>query len=414
MTYTENYKRLQSMLIKYPRVMRYIDDTWLNKYKEMFVSVLVDKHLNFGNNTTNRAESQHSKLKKILNSSNSNLNKFVQRINQVVQSQLTLIYESFENSLTVRYNHLNLSCFQLLRGHVSNEALDIILGEVQRLGDLMLDSSNCGCKLRNSCGLPCACMLSFYSILGESIPLDSIDIFWRKLDISDTTSIVDDDINCDDVVDKYKENFNKQSKAEKMFYRRKLEEIYDPHKTDVGEPTVQKNTRGRPSVKKQQKNKVNPPNHAPRRCSFSTTSEFNGMDLNKEPERHSFSCGIDLNDEPQQHSFSCGIDLNDEPQRHYPFQMNGIPDIFHDYIDDIHDVEGDGNCGFRAVAVCLGYNEDQWLYIRKQLLEELESQYYAYHRVFTYGFNEVYRSLCWFQSPAPSRRHWLHMPLTVT
>ncbi|CAI9298969.1 unnamed protein product [Lactuca saligna] len=51
--------------------------------------------------------------------------------------------------------------------------------------------------------------------------------------------------------------------------------------------------------------------------------------------------------------------------------------------------EGDGNCGFRAVAVCLGYNEDQWLYIRKQLLEELESQYYAYHRVFTDGFNEL-------------------------
>ena len=109
------------------------------------------------------------------------------------------------------------------------------------------------------------------------------------------------------------------------------------------------------------------------------------MDLNKEPERHSFSCGIDLNDEPQGHSFSCGIDLNDELERHYPFQMNGIPGIFHDYIDSIHDVEADENCGFRAVTVCLGYNEDQWLYIRKQLLEELESQYYAYHRVFTDG-----------------------------
>ncbi|CAI9272708.1 unnamed protein product [Lactuca saligna] len=183
----------------------------------------------------------------------------------------------------------------------------------------------------------------------ENIPLDSIDIFWRKLDISDTTSVVDDDINCDDVVDKFKENFKKQSKAGKMFYKRKLEEIYDPYKTDVREPMVQKekkNTHGRPSVKKQQKKKANPPNHAPRRCNFSTTSEFNGVNFNKEPERHSFSCGTDLNDEPQRHSFSCKIDLNDEPPKHYPFQMNCIPDIFHDYIDDIQDVEGDGIVGF--------------------------------------------------------------------
>nr|KAJ0224896.1 hypothetical protein LSAT_V11C100044820 [Lactuca sativa] len=370
MAYTENYQRLQSMLIKYPRVMRYIDDTWLNKYMEMFVSVW-------------SRESTFKVKKKKLNSANSNLDKFVQRMNQVVQSQLTSIKESFENSLTVRYNHHNLLCFQLLRGHVSNEALDIILGEIQRLGDLMLDSSNCGCKLRNSCGLPCACMISFYSISGENIPLNSIYIFWRKLDISDTTPVADDDINYDDVVNKFKENFNKQSKVGKMFYRRKLEEIYDPQKLML------ENLR----VKKQQKKKVNPLNHAPHRCSFSTTSEFNGVNLNTEPERHSFSCGINLNDEPQSHSFSCGISLNDEPQRHYPFQMNAIPGIFHDYIDDIRDVEGDGNCGFRAIALCLG-------------------QYYAYQRVFTDGFNEVYQSLRWFQSPTPFQEHWLHMPLS--
>nr|KAJ0210928.1 hypothetical protein LSAT_V11C400197040 [Lactuca sativa] len=221
--------KLPTTLINVHKLSTYIDDTWLNKYREMFVSVWSQ-------------EPTFKVKKKKLNSANSNLDKFVQRMNQVVQSQLTSVKESFENSLTI-----------------------------QRLGDLMLDSSNCGCKLRYSCGLPCACMLSFYSISGENIPLDSIDIFWRKFDISDMTSVADDDINCDDVVNKFKENFNKQSKAGKMFYRRKLEEIYDPQKADVGEPTIQKNT-----VKKQQKKKVNPPNHAHRRCNFSTTSEFNG------------------------------------------------------------------------------------------------------------------------------------------
>nr|KAJ0214254.1 hypothetical protein LSAT_V11C400163520 [Lactuca sativa] len=257
----------------------------------------------------------------------------------------------------------------------------------------MLDSSNCGCKLRNSCELPCACMLSLYPISGENISLDSIDIFWRKLDISDTTSVVDDDINCDDVVDKFKENFNKQSKVGKVCYRRKLEEIGVSNGfSGFGYSGLRSGRDFSFSVV------------FPLQVCVDCRAVIHKKET-KEPERHSFSCGIELNDEPQRHSFSCGIELNDEPQRHYPFQMNGISDIFHDYIDDIHDVEGDEICGFRAVAVCLRYNEDEWLYIRKQLLEELKSQYYAYHKVFADRFNEVYQSLCWFESPAPFRRH---------
>ncbi|CAI9303941.1 unnamed protein product [Lactuca saligna] len=113
----------------------------------------------------------------------------------------------------------------------------------------------------------------------EDIPLDSIDIFWRKLDISDTTPVVDDNILCDDIVEKIKESFKKQSKAGKQAFMRKLQEIYDPQKTDIGEPIVQENTRERPSVKKHQKKKVNPPNQAISGYNFSTTSEFVGISL---------------------------------------------------------------------------------------------------------------------------------------
>nr|KAJ0202577.1 hypothetical protein LSAT_V11C500243660 [Lactuca sativa] len=251
---------------------------------------------------------------------------------------VTSINESFENNICYPYNHHNLKCFWLQRGFVSNEDLDIILGEFQRLNDLNSDSSNCG----------------------EDIPLDSIDVFWRKLDISDTTPVVNDNILCDDIVEKIKESFKKQSKAGKQAYMRKLQEIYDP------------NTRKRKSVLQI-------------KLLVDTTSQLH----------HSLL-------EP---------DLNDEPPSHDPFQLRSIPDIFHDYIDDIHDVKGDGYCGFQAVTVCLGYNEDHWLYIRKQLLEELESHYYAYHRVLIDRFNEVYNSLRWFEIPAPFR-YWLHMPLT--
>ncbi|PPD86498.1 hypothetical protein GOBAR_DD16556 [Gossypium barbadense] len=241
----------------------------------MFVSGWIDRHLNFGEQTTNRVESQHAKLKKYLCAKNSSLEKFVGCIDQIVKSQLTSIYESFENSRIVLKHRHNLACFRLLRGFMTLEAQDILEGELQRSSRHQLDSSNCGCKLRHSCGLPCACMLSVY--------LNSGDVFWRKFDLSPSTSVENEDICCDD--------------------------------------------------------------------------------------------------------------------------------MFHPYITHVQDIRGDGNCGFRAISVCLGYGEDQWLYVRHQLLDELLSSYDVYARVFTNGIDELRNSLCFSKCPAPAE-HWMVMPMT--
>ncbi|KAL4566283.1 hypothetical protein LXL04_030397 [Taraxacum kok-saghyz] len=105
-------------------------------------------------------------------------------------------------------------------------------------------------------------------------------------------------------------------------------------------------------------------------------------------------------------------DLNEVPQSCYinPL-MNEIPDMFHPYISHIQNVAGDGNCGFRAVAVSLRYDEDQWLYIRKQLLDELHNKYEVYANAFSCGIEELETSLSFFQTNAP-REHWMTMPLT--
>ncbi|KAK5772237.1 hypothetical protein PVK06_048517 [Gossypium arboreum] len=88
-----------------------------------------------------------------------------------------------------------------------------------------------------------------------------------------------------------------------------------------------------------------------------------------------------------------------------------ILDMFHPYITHVQDVRGDGNCGFRAIYVCLGYGEDQWLNVGHQLLDELLSSYDIYARVFTDGIDELRNSLCFSQSPAPAE-HWMVMPMT--
>nr|KAJ0196992.1 hypothetical protein LSAT_V11C700364540 [Lactuca sativa] len=45
----------------YTNVLRYLKKVWLKPYNEMYVSVLIDKFLNFDNHTTNRVENQHAK-----------------------------------------------------------------------------------------------------------------------------------------------------------------------------------------------------------------------------------------------------------------------------------------------------------------------------------------------------------------
>ncbi|KAH1130621.1 hypothetical protein J1N35_001999 [Gossypium stocksii] len=259
-----------------------------------------------------------------------------------------------------------------MRGFVALEALDILEGELQRSSRHQLDSSNCGCKLRHSCGLPCTCMLSVYlNSGGECIPLDSIDVFWRKLDLSLATSMENEDICCD---------------AGKKGLLRKLRDIFQPSKTLIKEPIIQKNTRGRPTLKKQQQKRVDSISQAPRRRSHSTTSKSVGLDLvelNKEPARHS--------------SYVTEIpNLNQEPSEQMPEScdthplMKEIPDMFHPYITHVQDVRGDENYGF------------QWLYVRHQLLDELLRSYDVYARVFTDGIDELRNLLCFSQSPAPA------------
>ncbi|GJZ90064.1 hypothetical protein Tco_0661991 [Tanacetum coccineum] len=267
---------------------------------------------------------------------------------------------------------------------------------------------------------------SFYMTSGECIPLDSIDIFWRTLDISPVTSLQKDSICCDTELNHFKEHFNKQSDVGKRSVLRKLVDIFNPSKTTIKPPPVKQNTRGRPSLKKQQQQRK----HVPPKSSRS--GRFSGIDLNVEPERQnsymnnkqqekkrSFSCksfDIDLNMQPRRHSsFSNSQrgqthnsipDLNEEPARHssfvspMPHQLSEteilfrqIPSIFHPYISSssIQNVEPDGNCGFRSVALGLGHPEDYWPRIRWDLVHELEYRQHEYRRMFgTRDYNNIY------------------------
>ncbi|KAJ9565565.1 hypothetical protein OSB04_001531 [Centaurea solstitialis] len=214
-------------------VLDYLNEIWLKPYREMFVSVWTDIFPNFGNHTTNRVESQHSKLKLYLDSNQATLRVFLSDIHQLIHSQHTSIKASFQQSKTVVKHRYDKPQFCQLHGFVSLHALELIFKEFKRSKDHGLVSGNCRCQMRTCYGLPCAHEHAYYFNAGQSIPLESIDGFWRKLDLSPCISVEDDDICCDDDVQMFTENFKKQPRSMKSSFLRKLREIFVPWTTQV-------------------------------------------------------------------------------------------------------------------------------------------------------------------------------------
>lgn len=83
-------------LILFAGTLDYFNRVWLDKYKKMLVSLWTNKFLHFDNHINNRVESQHSKLKKYLNSNHSKLDIIFDHIEQTVESQYMAIKGNFE------------------------------------------------------------------------------------------------------------------------------------------------------------------------------------------------------------------------------------------------------------------------------------------------------------------------------
>ena len=98
-----------------------------------------------------------------------------------IKLQLGNIIASFQKSF-YEVEHAHTSPFyEKLRGFVSRAALRRIVVEFERVRYMEIDESTCGCRLKATYGLPCACELGRYKISGMPIPLDSIHIQWKKL-----------------------------------------------------------------------------------------------------------------------------------------------------------------------------------------------------------------------------------------
>lgn len=83
------------------------------------------------------------------------------------------------------------------------------------------------------------------------------------------------------------------------------------------------------------------------------------------------------------------------------------------YIENIRNVLGDGNCGFRVIANALGYGADEWVRVRDELLEELHNHTEHYMTIYhgTQEYQDYEKCLQWCDESQPApQAHWLDMP----
>lgn len=85
-----------------------------------------------------------------------------------------------------------------------------------------------------------------------------------------------------------------------------------------------------------------------------------------------------------------------------------IPHIIVDYVLRVVDVAGDGNCGFRVLALFLYGNEEQWNDVRQQIITEIVAYPTLYAPVFIDGLTSAVKRICYFGTNN-NQSHWMQV-----
>ncbi|GJT99111.1 FAR-RED impaired response 1-like protein [Tanacetum coccineum] len=191
-----------------------------------------NRFLHFGNQTTNRVESQHAKLKLYLDSTQCDWLTAVSYIHEVVNSQEETIHSSLEHSKIVIRHRYNVPIFTNLNKRISLHALDILFEEYERCVD---GDDDLGCQVKVE-------------------------------------------------VENFNKEFKKKSRAGKKSLLRKMKEITMPSETSLSEPATQKAIGGRSSFKRAPADQPSQMQE-PARYNFSSMPSFVGKDdfMNQKP-----------------------------------------------------------------------------------------------------------------------------------
>jgi len=164
-------------------------------------------------------------------------------INNILILQHNEIKTSFEMSLHVVGHNFNLTLYKHLLGVVSKYALLWIVEEVQRANHVGFDSEHCGCVLRSTHGLPCACAVARYQF--GVIPLNEVHVMWTRLSFSHISSGQSSfELSYEQEFDAIAKRFKEVDIGGKLKIKNKLHEIAYPNMTSMCSPREKVKTKG--------------------------------------------------------------------------------------------------------------------------------------------------------------------------
>ncbi|KAH1260803.1 hypothetical protein GmHk_02G003831 [Glycine max] len=350
--------------------VNYVNETWIIPHKEKFVIAWTNKVMHLGNTTTNRVESAHWALKRVLQNSLGDLCSVWDAMNNMIMLQHTEIKASFETSTHVIGHLFKFTLYKRLLGMVSRCCLNQIAAEFERVHYVGKNPSCCGCVMKTTHGLPSECELSKY-VLG-SILLYSIHMFWRRLSFSDQ-GLSEPQVTIKEKMKTISKRFEELDVCGKVTLESKFREIACPDQNSMCPPPEKVNTKG--AQKKPMKRN--------QRSTKRDLSYWEYVDVLHSVQNSNSSVKRNAS------SFDQPI-----PRRTMPMVDQFHP-VIHDFIDNIVDVKADGNCGYRVIPALLGMSKECWSLVRNHLLKELGKWSDDYIKLFggTDRFKELRRSL---------------------
>ena len=105
--------------------------------------------------------------------------------NIMLKLQLGSIKILFQKSIVNIEHHYNTPFYTLMHRFIAIKCIQHIRNELERVNFVGSNKDVCGCFIRTKHVLPCACQLPSLQIQGETILLESIHVFWKKLYIEE-------------------------------------------------------------------------------------------------------------------------------------------------------------------------------------------------------------------------------------
>ncbi|KAL5148542.1 Protein FAR1-RELATED SEQUENCE 5 [Glycine soja] len=361
----KNVKAKCKSLIGQKNAWEYVMDAWgslfaecLQKFQMTYSpwSMFVDytnKVMHLGNTTTNKVESAHRALKRVLHNSLGDLCSVWDAMTMITL-QHTQIKASFETSIHVVGHVFKKILYKRLLEMVSRYALNEIVAEFECVHYAGKNPSSCGCVIKNHI----RSSLCMYVV--GNIPLDSIHMFWRRLSFSDQ-GLCEAEVTIKEEIEIKSKRFEELNVCGKVTLKIKLREIACPDVNSICPPLSKVNTKGTPKkpMNKNQRSTKRDPSY------WDYVDVFHSVQNSNSSVKHSASSS----DPPK-------------PTRIIPM-LDQFESFIQGFIDNIVDVKTDG------------MGEDSWSLVRNQLIKELGKWSDDYINLFggTERFEELRLSL---------------------